>query len=454
MENVMALILAAGEGKRMESKYSKVIHPACGKPVIKWVCDAADGAKMTKKVVVIGHRADQVKNTLGEDYEYVYQHEQLGTGHAVMQAGEILKNTEGLVFILYGDVPLVTADTLKRAVKFHKKEGNKVTVLTARVNDPTGYGRIVRDEKGNIERIVEQRDATEEILRIDEINSGMYCFSIKPLLYALDKLKNDNVQGEYYLTDTLEILIKAGHKAGAFIVDKPEEILGVNDRIQLYNISSYLRKRINERHMRAGVTILDPDTTFIGEDVLIGADTTIYPGTTLEGSTVIGSDCVIGPGTTVSGCLIGNFVVIKNSVLTGSEIGNNCTIGPFTYIRPGSRIFDNVKVGSFVEVKNSAIGKETKIPHLSYIGDSIVGENVNVGCGTITVNFDGKKKNTTFIRDRAFIGCNSNLVAPVCIGEDSYIAAGSTITEDVPAHSLAIARQRQVNKEDWVKKRP
>lgn len=453
MDNVMALILAAGEGKRMKSKYSKVIHPACGKPIIKWVLDVAQEAQINKKVIVIGHRSEQVKNTLGENYEYVYQLEQLGTGHAVMQAAEVLKERDGLVFVLYGDVPLVTAETLRDAVSFHNNESNQATVLTAKVEDPTGYGRIIRDQNGRIEKIVEQRDASEEILKIDEINSGMYCFSIKHLLDALSKLKNDNDQKEYYLTDTLEILIKDGYKVGAYVVDDSREILGVNDRVQLNYVSDCLRKRINEKHMRAGVSIIDPLTTYIGADVSIGEDTTIYPGTTIEGETVIGDDCVIGPGTTISNCLIGSFAVIKNSVLTGSEIGNGCNIGPFAYVRPGCRIFDNVKIGDFVELKNSAVGKRTKISHLSYIGDSVLGEDINIGCGSITVNYNGKEKNTTVIKDKAFIGCNSNLVAPVTIGENSFVAAGSTVTEDVPAHSLAIARQRQVNKEDWVKKR-
>jgi len=453
MEQIMVLILAAGEGKRMKSKYSKVVHEACGKPIIKWVCNAAKEAGIKETTVIIGHQAEQVKECLGEEYNYVYQYQQLGTGHAVMQAENILNRRDGLVFILYGDTPLVTGETISKAINYHKTQGYVATVLTAEVKNPTGYGRIIRDSNGNVRKIVEHRDASPEELKIKEINSGMYCFSIKHLLLALKDLKNNNNQGEYYLTDTLEILINNGFKVGAYIVDDPEEILGVNDRMQLYQVSEILRRRICIKHMKEGVTIIDPSNTYIDSEVKIGIDTIIYPGVILEGNTVIGEECIIGPNSRIIDSNIGNNVQIQNSVIVSSTIGDGANIGPFAYIRPESIIGENVKVGDFVEVKKSKIGNKTKIPHLAYIGDAEIGENTNIGCGVITVNYNGKEKNKTIIGSNAFVGCNVNLVAPVKVSDNSYIAAGSTITETVPEYSLAIARERQINKENWVIKK-
>lgn len=453
MEQIMVLILAAGEGKRMKSKYSKVVHKACGKPIIKWVCNAAKEAGIEEATVIIGHQAEQVRECLGEDYNYVYQYQQLGTGHAVMQAEDILSKRDGLVFILYGDTPLITGDTISKTIDYHITQGYVVTVVTAEVENPAGYGRIVRDSKGNVLKIVEHKDASPEELKIKEINSGMYCFSIKHLLLALKELKNNNNQGEYYLTDTLEILINKGFKVGTYVVEDPEEILGVNDRIQLYQVSQILRKRICIRHMKEGVTIIDPSNTYIDAEVKIGIDTVIYPEVILEGNTVIGEDCVIGPNSRIINSKVGNNVQIQNSVIISSSIGDGASIGPFAYIRPESVIGENVKIGDFVEVKKSIIGNRTKIPHHSYIGDAEIGENTNIGCGVITVNYNGKEKNKTIIGNNAFVGCNVNLVAPVKVSDNSYIAAGSTITETVPEYSLAIARERQINKENWVIKK-
>jgi len=450
MEQIIALVLAAGEGKRMKSKYSKVIHKACGSPIIKWVCGAVKEAGIEDTVVIIGHQADQVMECLGEEYKFVFQHQQLGTGHAVMQAEGILKQKDGLVFVLYGDTPLITAETINKTISYHTTQENVATVVTAEVDDPSGYGRIIRDSNGNVQKIIEHRDASPEVLKIKEINSGMYCFSIKYLNSALKELKNNNDQGEYYLTDTLEILISNGFKVGAYIVDRPEEILGVNDRAQLYGVSEFLRKRIYTKHMKEGVTIIDPLSTYIESGVKIGIDTIIYPGVILEGSTVIGENCIIGPNCRITNSMIGDTVQIQSSFIVESSIGNGANVGPFAYVRPGSSIGENVKIGDFVEIKKSVIGDRTKIPHLAYIGDSEVGENTNIACGVITVNYNGRDKSKTIIGNNAFVGCNVNLIAPVEVKDNSYIAAGSTITEEVPEYSLAIARERQIIKENWV----
>jgi bifunctional UDP-N-acetylglucosamine pyrophosphorylase/glucosamine-1-phosphate N-acetyltransferase len=459
VDMLIALVLAAGEGKRMKSKHSKVIHKICGKPIIKWVCDAAEEAGISNIAVVVGHRADEVKECLGDKYQYAIQEKQLGTGHAVMQAEKLLidlceeSKGKGLVFILYGDTPLVSSDTVNNVVEFHESNGFDATLVTAMLDDPSGYGRIIRDREGKVVRIVEHVDASLAERNIKEINSGMYCFYIKDLLSALRELDNNNDQGEFYLTDTIEILLKKGARVGAYKVENSQEILGINDRIQLHLVSRIIRKKINENYMREGVTIIEPDSVYIDEGVKIGIDTVIYPGTIIEGRSEIGEDCIIGPGSRIISSVIGNRVEIQNSVIIESVIEDETEIGPFAYIRPGSRVGNDVKIGDFVEIKNSSIGDKTKISHLAYIGDAIIGRNVNIGGGVITVNYDGKKKNKTVIGDNAFVGCNVNLIAPVEVKDNSYIAAGSTITDDVPEYSLAIARERQVIKEGWVKKR-
>jgi len=453
MEHLMAIILAAGEGKRMKSKNSKVVHNICGKSLIEWVYDAVSGAGIDETIVVVGHRADQVKECMGDRVKYAFQSQQLGTGHAVMQAEEYLRGKEGYVFVLYGDTPLITAKTISECISLHKKNGNAVTVVTAEFDDPTGYGRIVRDEHGNVIKIVEQRDASDEEKKIKEINSGLYCFTISSLLESLKKLTNDNDQGEFYITDTIGILIKEGFKAGAMKLENPAEILGINDRVQLYQASEHIRRRILEEHMKSGVTIIDPATTYIDEGVKIGIDTVVYPGTIIEGNTVIGEDCIIGPNSRLVDAKVGNGTEVNSSVILNSTIGNDVRIGPFAYIRPESVIGNNVKIGDFVEIKKSVVGDKTKIPHLAYIGDAEIGKNTNIACGVITVNYDGKKKNKTIVGNNSFVGCNVNLIAPVEVKDNSYIAAGSTITEDVPEYSLAIARERQVIKENWVIKK-
>lgn len=451
MEHLMAVILAAGEGKRMKSKNSKVVHRICGKALIEWVHDAAEKAGVQESIIVVGHRADQVKACMGDRVEYVLQEPQLGTGHAVMQAEGRLKNKDGYVLVLCGDAPLVTPQTLMETVSFHKENNCSATVITAEPDNPTGYGRIVRDCAGNFLRIVEHRDASPGERRIREINSGMYCFSIKALVESLRELDNKNDQGEYYLTDTIEIMIGKGLKVGAYKMEDSGEVLGVNDRVQLFEASQIIRKKILDGHMRAGVTIIDPLSTYIDEGVTIGADTLVYPGTIIERGSEIGEDCEIGPNTRIIAGIIGNSVKISNSVVLESSIGDEAQIGPFAYIRPGSAIGKKVKIGDFVEVKKSVIGNRTKIPHLAYIGDAEIGSNTNIGCGVITVNYDGKIKHKTIVGNNSFVGCNVNLVAPVRVDDNSYIAAGSTITDDVPGYCLAIARSRQVIKDGWVK---
>lgn len=449
----MAVVLAAGEGKRMKSKNSKVIHKICGKTLVEWVVDAAGSCGIKESVIVVGHRQDQVRECLKDRVSYAVQEKQLGTGHAVMQAVKYLEGKEGHVIILCGDTPLITSDTIEKAIKFHI--GNKcgATVITADFEDPAGYGRIVRDSSGNVLKIVEDKDASTEEKNIKEINSGIYCFNIKDILASLKELNNNNIQGEYYLTDTLEIILKKGSKVGAIKISDSSEILGINDRVQLSKAGEVIKKRILEMHMRAGVTIIDPKSVYIDDGVKIGMDTVIYPGSYIEAGSIIGEECIIGPNSRVVGSTIGNDTEINNSVIIDSIVGDKTHIGPFAYLRPGSKIGNNVKIGDFVEVKKSVIGDDTKVSHLTYIGDAEVGSNVNLGCGVVVVNYDGKNKNKTVIGDNAFVGCNVNLISPVTVKDNAYVAAGSTITEEVPENSLAIARSRQVNKEDWVVKK-
>lgn len=453
MEHLMAVILAAGEGKRMKSKNSKVVHKICGKPLVNWVCKAVENAGINDTIIVVGHRADQVKECIGSKARYAHQEKQLGTGHAVMQAEQYLKDKGGYVFILCGDTPLITSETLSKTLDFHKKNANSATVITAEIEEPAGYGRIVRNTNGDVLKIVEHRDATEEQRKIKEINSGMYCFTIKELITALKALDNNNSQGEYYLTDTLEIMISKGQKVGAVKVSDPDEILGINDRIQLAEASGIMNKRILADLMRSGVTIVDPASTYISDEAVIGMDSVVYPGTIIEGKTTIGEDCIIGPNARIVSSTIGVGVEINHSVVLESTVDDNTHVGPFAYIRPGSKIGKSVKIGDFVEVKKSVIGDKTKLSHLTYVGDAEIGSNVNMGCGVVVVNYDGVKKHKTIVGDNAFVGCNVNLISPVTVKDNAYIAAGSTITEEVPENALAIARCRQLNKEDWVIKK-
>ena len=448
-----SVILAAGMGTRMKSKMPKVLHTVCGKPLSKWVIDASKAAGADKVCAVVGHKAETVKEVLGDVCEFALQAEQKGTGHAVMQAIDVIKNSKGEVVILNGDTPLITAETINKAIEYHKNNGNQATVITAILDDATGYGRIVRDNDGSVLKIVEQKDASEEEKKINEVNSGMYVFDAQSLVYALDKITPNNAQGEYYLTDTLEILLSAGKKIGGYAISDNDEIRGINDRVQLNEAEKIMQKRINEYHMRNGVTMRNPESVYIEDGVEIGNDTEICQNVTIKSGTKIGSVCVIGSGSMLDRAVIHDGVDVLSSVILESEVDEGTHVGPFAYIRPNCHVGKEVKVGDFVELKNSNIDDGTKISHLTYIGDSDVGKRVNFGCGTVTCNYDGKKKYRTTIGDDCFVGCNTNFVSPINVGDGVYIAAGSTITEDIPENSLSIARARQVNKEGWKDKR-
>jgi len=436
------LVLAAGLGKRMKSKYPKVVHKILGKPMINWVVDL--GKKFGEVGVVVGHKAEIVQSYLPEDVKTYLQQPQLGTGHAVMCAKEFISSTED-VLILYGDVPLLKAETIERLQHVHVESKADVTVLTFIANDPTGYGRIVR--KGGKVKIVEHKDATEEERKINEVNSGIYIFSGKFLLENIMKLTNNNAQGEYYLTDLVEM---AG-KVETLLLDDSIQVSGVNDRTQLAQLEFVARERILREMMLSGVTIVDPSSIFIGPDVVVGMDTIINPFTIIEGKTTIGEDCEIGPYTRIVDSKIGNEVKILRSEVERTTIYDKVSVGPFARLREGTVLKEKVKIGNFVETKKSVIGKNSKAQHLTYLGDATVGEDVNIGAGTITCNYDGYKKYPTYIGDGAFIGSNSSLVAPVKIGRGAITGAGSVITEDVPDDALALGRARQVVKENWAK---
>lgn len=448
----MAIVLAAGQGKRMKSKLYKVLHPVCGTPMVGHVLQAVEQVQVERTVVVVGHGAEAVKGYLGDRAEFVLQAEQLGTGHAVMQAKALLDGEQGTTIVICGDTPLVTAETLAHVMEMHEGAKASATILTAELEQPHGYGRIIRAEDGSVLKIVEQKDATAAEQSVREINTGTYCFDNAKLLAALDQITNDNAQQEYYLTDVIGILKAQGDLVQAYCTSDEAESIGVNDRLALSEAERLMRQRINKRHMLNGVTIIDPSTTYIESEVVIGSDTVIYPGCVLCGTTIIGTDCKIGPNSTITNSKIADQVVIMNSVLTEAEVNSESTVGPFAYLRPGSRIGSHVKIGDFVEIKNASIDDHSKVSHLSYIGDAKVGKNVNVGCGAITVNYDGYNKAVTEIGDDAFIGSNVNLIAPVQIGQGAYVVAGSTITNQVPDHDLAIARERQVNKPGYGEK--
>ncbi|WP_059174194.1 bifunctional UDP-N-acetylglucosamine diphosphorylase/glucosamine-1-phosphate N-acetyltransferase GlmU [Bacillus sp. FJAT-27445] len=452
MSNRFAVILAAGQGTRMKSKLYKVLHPVCGKPMVEHVVDQISQISIEEIVAVVGHGAELVKEKLGGKCHYALQDQQLGTAHAVMQAASQLEGREGTTIVVCGDTPLIRAETMEALFRHHTEQSAKATILTAKMDNPSGYGRVVRNTGGHVEKIVEHKDASEQERTITEINTGTYCFDNKALFAALQRVSNENSQGEYYLPDVIEILKGQGEVVTAFLADDPDETLGVNDRVALSEAERIMRKRINENHMKNGVTILDPANTYIGTDAVIGQDTVIYPGTIISGRTVIGEECKIGPNSEIDSCEIGNKTVIRQSAAFKSLVGSNVNIGPFAHIRPDSALGNDVKIGNFVEIKKAVLGDSSKASHLSYIGDAEVGRDVNIGCGSITVNYDGKNKFLTTIEDGVFIGCNSNLVAPVTIGKGAYVAAGSTITENVPPDALSLARARQVNKENYVQK--
>ena len=452
MNNKFAVVLATGQGTRMNSKLYKVLHPVCGKPMVQHIVDRLKALDVNEVVVVVGHGAQQVKEQLGTTVHYAFQEQQLGTAHAVLMSSDQLKDKEGTTIVVTGDTPLIKEETLHNLMQHHLQTNSSATVLTTELDNPTGYGRIIRNAEGFVERIVEHKDATEEERSIKEISTGIFCFDNKKLFEALAQVRNDNVQGEYYLPDVIEILKKSNDTISAYLTADAEDGMGVNDRVQLSQAEQIMRKRINENHMRNGVTIVDPASTYIDADVVIGRDTVIEPGTTLRGKTEIGEDCTIGPSADLTNTTVQDLVAIRYAVITDSIIRRDASVGPYAYIRPGSDVGEKAKVGDFVELKNTRLGNGSKVSHLSYLGDAEIGSNVNVGCGTITVNYDGVSKHKTIVGNDSFIGCNSNLVAPVEIGQGAYVAAGSTITKDVPDQALAIARERQTNKEGYAGK--
>ncbi len=446
------IILAAGKGTRMKSKLPKVLHKVGGKPMLQHVIDAAKSAGSTREIVVIGNGAELVQQSFN-DVEFVLQAEQLGTGHAVLCTKEKFANSNDTILVLCGDTPLFTGELLKNFVDKHIKSKAAATVLTAEMPDATGYGRIIREDDGTFRKIVEHKDANSYERQINEVNAGVYCFDAKKLFGALSQVKNENAQGEYYLPDVLTILKNDSEKINAVIAEDYKQTLGINSRVQLAAADKILRQRKNIALMESGVTIIDPASTFVDCDVEVGQDTVIYPNTYLEGNTKIGENCTLGPNSRFSNMIVGDNVQAQFCYCHDAEICNNVILGPYVHIRPGSKISDKVKIGNFVEVKNSNIGEGSKLPHLQYIGDTDMGAGCNMGCGTITVNYDGKKKHRTTIGDNVFVGCNSNLIAPVTLEDGAYIAAGSTINKTVPKDNLAIARSRQTNIADWNDKR-
>jgi bifunctional UDP-N-acetylglucosamine pyrophosphorylase/glucosamine-1-phosphate N-acetyltransferase len=445
------VILAAGKGTRMKSSRPKVLHGLAGRPIIDHVLRTAEALRAESTTVVIGHGADDVRAALaGRPLSFVVQSPQLGTGHALLQAEPVLAGKSGTVLLLYGDVPLLQANTLSRLLDHHRARKAAATILTTDLSEPYGYGRIVRDAHGRVARIVEERDASGDERKITEINSGIYAFDLAPLFGSLQQLATDNSQGEYYLTDLVAMYRQRGLAVDTLNLDSPGELRGVNSRADLSELSAIVRQRRNHEVMLAGVTLEDPASTFIDADVRIGADTVLGPGVMLQGATQVGERCQIQAGTRITDSRLGNdVVVLDHSVILGSRVGDGARIGPFAHVRPDSVIESDAHVGNFVELKKTTLGRRSKANHLAYLGDATIGEGVNIGAGTITCNYDGVAKHPTIIEDGVFIGSDSQLVAPVRIGSGAYVAAGSSITRDVPADALGIARAKQENKPGW-----
>ncbi|RPJ54526.1 MAG: bifunctional UDP-N-acetylglucosamine diphosphorylase/glucosamine-1-phosphate N-acetyltransferase GlmU, partial [Acidobacteria bacterium] len=447
-----AVVLAAGKSTRFKSEKPKLLHQLCGKPLVCHLLDRLAALEVGRIVVVLGHGSESVREALS-DYpvDFALQEDQLGTGHATMCAAPALKDLDGSVLVLYGDTPLISQDTLRRLFETREKEDADEVILTVETPDPQGYGRIVRDSDGAPARIVEEKDTSPEEKLIREINAGFVCFRISTLLRHLSSLSNQNAAGEYYLTDMLALLRERGRKVLTVPAASVLETMGVNSREELSRIESLLRAEIAARWMREGVTILNPATVYIDPEVTIGPDTVIYPGVFIEGKSRIGPRCTVHSGCHLLDAVLEENVVVDHcSVIRRSSVGQGTTVGPFAHLREHTSVGGNARIGNFVEVKKSTIGEGSKAAHLAYLGDASLGADVNIGAGTITCNYDGVHKNKTVIEDGVFIGSDSQLIAPVTIHRGAYVAAGSTITEDVPAESLAIGRGRQINKEGWV----
>lgn len=442
MGQIWAVVLAAGEGKRMFSRLPKVLHPLCGRPMLSYIAGSAAAVAGEQVIIVTGKGSETVREAMGPRWKYALQEKQLGTGHALMQALPLLPE-EGTLLVLCGDTPLLEGRHLEKLLVEHG--GNAATVLTTELADPSGYGRIIRDCSGGLRGIVEESDASTGEKIICEINSGTYCFDMKLLRLFLPRLSPANVQREYYLPDIFTLMREQGLRTGICNFEEWQLALGINNRLQLAGAAAIMRERINGSLMLQGVTMIDPSSTYIDYDVVIGPDTVIMPQTVIEGRTVIGSGCRIGPAAQIIDAEIGDEVIFRQSVIEDSVIKSAAQVGPFAYIRPGSSIGSKVKIGDFVEVKNAHIGSEAKVPHLSYVGDADIGSGANLGAGVLVVNFDGRKKHRSSIGQGAFIGCNSNLVSPLEIGAGAFVAAGSTLTRNVPPGALAITRTEQKN---------
>jgi bifunctional UDP-N-acetylglucosamine pyrophosphorylase/glucosamine-1-phosphate N-acetyltransferase len=447
MDGLTTVILAAGEGKRMRSRTPKVLHELCGRPLISYPLRLAQTLS-DRVVMVVPPDAAGVRALAGSDVTLVEQRERLGTGHAVLQAREACPKT-GALLVLAADMPLLLLETLERLVEHHRASGAAATVLTAIAERPQGYGRVLR-QGGKVKRIVEDRDATDDQKKITEINTSVYCFDAKRLWPALAEIKPDNDQGELYLTDVVGVLARAGAKVEAVTVAEPVEAMGINDRKQLAALATIQRRRILERLMTEGVTVVDPASTYIDDTVTIGPDTVVHPQTVITGATSIGGECVIGAGSHVSDSRLAERVTVKPyTIIETAVIEEDATLGPFCHLRPGCHIGAGAEIGNYAELKKSRVGRKTKMHHVSYLGDTTVGDDVNIGAGMITANYDGYRKHPTFIEDGAFVGTNSSLVAPLTIGAGAYVAAGSVITKDVPADALALERSQQIAKEGW-----
>jgi len=449
MQDLCAIIMAAGQGTRMRSDLVKVLHPLNGTPMVCHVLELCRRLGVKRTLVVIGHQAERVREALGGvPVEFVLQAEQRGTAHAVLQAEPALQGFQGDVLVINGDVPLLTDALAEKLLATHLRERATATLVTTRLANPTGYGRVLRDRRGAFRAVVEEAEATPAQRHVTEINAGIFCFRAPRLFAALRQVKPSSVKGELYLPEVLPILKKAGGRIATVLAEDPREALGINTRAELAEAHAVLRSRIVARLMAEGVTCLDPGSVHVSSLATVGRDTTLYPNVQLEGRTQIGEGCTVHAGCRIRNSHLGNRVtVLDGCVILDSEIGDDCAIGPYAHLRPGTRLMRKAKVGNFVEVKKSVIGEGSKVPHLTYVGDATLGDRVNVGAGTITCNYDGFAKHQTIIEDEAFIGSNVSLVAPVRIGRGAMVAAGSAITQEVPPQALAFGRAQQVNKE-------
>jgi bifunctional UDP-N-acetylglucosamine pyrophosphorylase/glucosamine-1-phosphate N-acetyltransferase len=452
MTKLAVVILAAGEGTRMKSAWPKVLHQLAGRPLLNYITATVNKLQPQRKVVVLGHKYEQVLKVLPAGFDVAHQHEQLGTGHAVLQTEPLLKDFNGAVLVLPGDVPLVKSETLANLIKLYQSTKADCAVLTTVLENPFGYGRLARKANGEIVKIVEEKDATPEERKIKEVNAGIYAFNSRKLFNALKLITRQNQQKEYYLTDVIGIFVSQGEKVVALKTDNSAEVMGINSRLELAQAEQLVQEQLKQTLMAQGVTFIMPQTTYLTADVQIGADTTVYPYCFLTGKTTVGNRCQIGPAANIKDAEVGSEVKVMYAVIEGAKVQAGAVVGPYCYLRPGAKLKDKAKAGSFVEIKNSTVGENSKIPHLSYIGDAVIGKNVNIGAGSITCNYDGERKHRTIIEDNAFIGSDTMLIAPVKVGKGAVTGASSAITKDVPPESLAVERSEQKIVPGWKRK--